>query len=387
MRLHSLAALLSIMLLPSLCLHGGKASASDLVYSFTGGTDGAHPLGGVVAIKRRVYGTTLGGGQYGNGAVYSLTDWGFETVVYSFAAGSDGDEPAGTLITDGSGNLYGTTIYEGDATCRCGIVFKVTTGGKETVLYRFKGGSGDGAYPFGAVVMDGAGNLYGTTSTGGDHNSGTLFRLAPDGTETVLHSFGGTDDGSDAFAGPIIDGRGNLYGTTVYGGRFNLGTVWEYTARGKEKVLYSFGARSDDGTEPYASLLRDKSGNLYGTATGYSGMPNAGTVFEITPDGTEDILYAFSGGNDGCAPAAPLIRDKNGNMFGTATGCGLYFGTVFEIEAGGGFKLIYQLTGDDGFEPNGLYEDKSGGLWGTSYYGGRSTNCHNGCGAVFKVIQ
>jgi len=363
----SLAGVFGLVLLGSMCLGAGKTSA-DVVYMFTDGRDGSHPLAGLVEINGNFYGTTMGAGQFGAGVVYELTPQGVETVIHAFRAGADGDGPAATLITDGLGNLYGTAIFEGDSICRCGIVYKVTTTGAETVLHRFTGGS-DGAYPYGSVVMDSAGNLYGTTMRGGKNDAGTLFRISPDGTGTVLHSFGGKKDGSNPFAGPIIDAKGNVYGTTISGGAYDQGTVWKYIAKGREKVLYSFGT-TGDGTMPYDSLLRDKYGNLYGTAQ-FGGSNNAGTVFQITPHGTERILYTFTGGDDGCMPVAPLMRDPHGNLFGTATGCGEYYGTIFKIDTAGTFQVVHEFEGLlDGFQPNsGLLEDENGDLWGTTWWG------------------
>ena len=178
--------------------------------------------------------------------------------------------------------------------------------------------------------MDGSGNLYGTTAAGGTSNKGTVFKITPNGPESVLYSFAGVPDGQYPNAGLIMDGSGNLYGTTLVGGANGPGTVFKITPNGTESVLYSF-ANGSDGQDPYAGLIMDGSGNLYGT-TVYGGTSNNGTVFKITPNGTESLLYSFGTGSDGQYPNAGLIMDVSGNLYGTTYNGGTNgVGTVFKI--------------------------------------------------------
>ncbi|MGH6889209.1 MAG: choice-of-anchor tandem repeat GloVer-containing protein [Rhizomicrobium sp.] len=318
-------------------------------------------------------------------------------VLYSFAGGSDGIWPEADLIRDENGNLYGTTDYGGGQGCNnsneCGTVFKLAPDGTETVLHAFTGGR-DGSDPFASLIMDKNGNLYSTTNSGGRDNVGTVFKLAPDGTETVLHAFTGGEfnfDGGYPYAGLIEDRDGNFYGTTGFDGAFSGGTVFRLAPGGKEKVLHAFGNGSD-GWEPYARLVRDKSGNLYGT-TSYGGGTGCfgtgcGTVFKLAPDGTETVLYAFTGGSDGNGPYAGLIEDKNGNLYGTTVqgggtgcndgGCGI----IFKLAPDGTETVLHAFTGGaDGLYPfAGLIEDKNGNLYGTASAGGGDGN-----GTVFKL--
>ena len=210
-------------------------------------------------------------------------------------------------------------------------------GQTETVLYSFGGQYGDAAYPlYAGLALDKQGDLYGTTPNFGANNGGTVFKLTPTGTETVLHSFGRAyvgPDGSQPYGGVVLDKKGNLYGTTGLGGANNSGTVFEMTPDGAETVLYSFGNQPGDGAFPLAGLVLDKQGNLYGT-TVYGGAHGGGTVFQLTPDGAETVLYSFgSQPGDGTNPYAGLVLDKKGNLYGTTGAGGQYGfgGTVFKV--------------------------------------------------------
>src|ERR1700686_2567522 len=184
------------------------------------------------------------------------------TVLYNFGGSSDGGDPYATLIRDSAGNLYSTADYGG--TAFAGVVFKVAPNGTETVLYNFSGGA-DGAQPFSALVRDKAGNLYGTTTMGGSANAGVVFKLDPGGTETVLHNFTGGTDGTTPTGGLLEDKAGNFYGTTSQGGTSNAGVLFKIGAKGKYSVLHTFTGATNDGKYPtYTSLLKDSAGNLYG---------------------------------------------------------------------------------------------------------------------------
>lgn len=279
-----------------------------------------------------------------------------------------------------------------------------------TTLYEFMGGS-DGGIPYGALVSDASGNLYGTTYVGGDvsrcgnRGCGEVFVLAPDGTKTMLHAFEAGKDGSHPTAGVIRDSKGNLYGTTVEGGKNDLcvdcGTVFKVAPDGKESVLHAFTGGSD-GRAPYGGLVKDKSGNLYGTTSegggnGCSGF-GCGTVFKVTKAGVETVLYAFTGGADGRAPSSygNLLLDAAGNLYGatgaggdlscpqSSSGCGV----VFETPAGGGETVLHTFAGgtDDGALPEGgVIADTSGNLYGVTGWGGAGGCTGNGCGTVFEL--
>ncbi len=229
---------------------------------------------------------------------------------------------------DGQGNLYGTT--SGGGAFGVGTVFELTATGEETVLYSFGAHSEDGAWPHCGLIMDKKGNLYGTTEGGGAPKQGTVFELTPSGTETVLHSFsGGSKDGSSPDAGLVMDKKGNFYGTAG-GGAHNLGIVYQVTALGNETVFYNFGSQPGDGQNPYAGLVMDQKGNLYGT-TVVGG--DFGNVYMLSPAAQLTNLYTFKNQyGDGMFPYGRILRDKSGNLYGTTLGGGIYTeGTVFKL--------------------------------------------------------
>jgi uncharacterized repeat protein (TIGR03803 family) len=299
-------------------------------------TDGGNPKSDLVRdASGNLYGTTeIGGsGSCGCGVVYKMAPDGTETVLYNFLGGSDGASPVAGLVLDASGNLYGTTPHGGGAcsdNTGCGTVFRLTSGGVETVLHAFTNGS-DGAYPRASVILDKKGNLYGAAG-GGSGTFGDIFKIGAAGTFKVLLTFSGGADGGGPFGRLLRDGNGNLYGTTNYGGANGYGTVFEFTPAVGESVLHSF--TNTDGTYPAAGLISDKSGNLYGTTQfGGSGSCGCGTVFKLAPNGAETTLHSFFGGDgDGAQPLGVLLRDKWGNLYGT-TLAGF-------VENGGGIFII-----------------------------------------------
>ena len=314
-------------------LHAARAAHADMVlYSFAGGNDGQLPHAGLIMDSAgNLYGTTEeGGGLHCGGScgtVFKLAPDGTETVLHSFTGIDDGNVLVSGLIEDGAGDFYGTTIFGG--TDGYGTVFKLAPDGTETVLYSFQGGS-DGAFLQAGVIRDSVGDLYGTTSEGGTDGYGTVFRLAPDGTKTVLYSFMGGSDGAFPLAGLIRVGH-NLYGTTKAGGAYGSGTIFELAPHHTETVLYSF-MDGSDGAFPQAGVIRDRAGNLYGT-TSQGGTHGAGTVFKLAPDGTETVLHSFKGGGDGQVPYAGLMMGANGYLYGTTVRGGTYRkGTVFKIK-------------------------------------------------------
>lgn len=248
-----------------------------VLYSFTGAGDGAFPNGVISDAQGNFYGTTNRGGAFNQGTVFEFTAAGVEKVIYSFTGSSDGGEPFDSaLYRDAQGNLFGTTMFDG-GTISLGVVFKVTPDGAESVLHTFLGGS-DGAHPKGSLISDGKGNLYGTTSSGEHLKGGTVFQITTAGVLTELHTFSGPD-GFDPNAGLAMDADGNLFGTTFSGGSSNDGVIFEITAQGVETVLHNFSG--SDGSTPYNGLIIDQLGNLYGT-TGFGGAFDQGTVFKLT---------------------------------------------------------------------------------------------------------
>jgi uncharacterized repeat protein (TIGR03803 family) len=329
-----------------------------------------------------------------------------ETILYGGFSSATGEYPYdyGSLVMDASGNLYGTT-YEGGAG-GYGTVFELVNSSgtySEKVLYSFTGSGGDGSHPYAGLIMDASGNLYSTTETGGTSGYGTVFELVNSSgsySEKVLYSFTGSGgDGSDPLAGLIMDASGNLYSTTFDGGTSGCGTVFELvnsSSTYSEKVLHSFANSGGDGWRPYAGLIMDASGNLYGT-TYVGGTSGPGTVFElVNSSGTysEKVLYSFTGsGGDGSQPVAGLIMDASGNLYGTTLiggtsedcygGCG----TVFELVNSSGTyseKVLHSFTYSDGEYPQaGLIMDASGNLYGTTEEGGTS----GGNGTVFELVN
>ncbi len=315
------------------------------LYIFTGGSDGALPLARVIlGPNGTLYGTTYAGGG-GAGVVFNLhpparvpthvfSPW-TEDVLYQFGNVFDGNNPEGDLVFDAAGNIYGTTSsggYECEDTVYCGTVYELTphgSGWTESILYKFT--NGDVATPLAGVVSDQAGNLYGTTSS-----LYAVFELLHSGsgwTETTLYQPGYEGGAPTPAGGVIFDPAGNLYGATQYGGTNGVGTVFELMPMGGgwiASTLYNF----TGGGTPLGTLVRDASGNLYGT-TCEGGVHNSGSVFKLTPSGggwTETDLYDFTGGNDGYCPMGNVTLDAEGNIYGTAyAGGSRGYGTVFEI--------------------------------------------------------
>jgi uncharacterized repeat protein (TIGR03803 family) len=323
------------------------SGTETVLHSFNCQDEGGTPTAGVISDPNGLlFGTTYGGGSGGHGVVYRLDKNGQETVLHSFTGGSDGATVYAGLVRDSAGNLYGVT-RDGGADDR-GVVYKVTKDGVESILHSFTGGS-DGGSPYGTLILDAAGNLYGTTGGGGKLGGricendpglgcGVVFELSPGGTGTVLETFGG-GDGANPWAGVIQNSKGNLFGTTTAGGDLGgdcryfdgCGVVFEIESSGTGKTIHKFTNR--DGATPYGSLTLDTSGNLYGTVQYFNGA-----VFKIDPSGTETELYVFTGGTDGSGPISNAILDSAGNIYGTApysglgAGCGdLGCGVVFKI--------------------------------------------------------
>jgi uncharacterized repeat protein (TIGR03803 family) len=370
------------------------AGKFTVLYGFTGGAGGNSPSGVILDPAGNLYGAAFGG-TANWGVVYMLdaSKRYKETVLHTFTGGTDGSYPNG-LIRDSSGNLYGTTASGGiagtGAGYGAGVVYKLDAAGEQTVLYSFTGGA-DGCYPGSPVALDAAGNLYGTTGGGGAAAGlagwGVVFEVDTAGQETVLHTFSGGTDGGIPEAGVILTAAGNFYGTTYQGGAQGVGTVYKLNGDGKETVLYSFSAAADGGN-PMSGLSRDAAGNFYGT-TYFGGAANYGGVYKLDTKGNETLLYSFTGEADGGFPAAGVALDSAGNLYGTTShGGAAGYGVVFKLNTAGQETVLYSFTGgaDGGGPQAGVIRDSEGNLYGTTVSGGETGICiPSGCGVVYQV--
>ena len=377
--------------------------------------DGTEPMAGLIFdASGNLYGTTFDGGAYDYGTVFELTPtaggrW-TEKILHNFNDdGKDGFGVLAGLTIDAAGNLYGTTSEGGSFSCSqyglygCGTIFELTPksggGWTEKTLHDFNGA--DGASPYAGLIFDAFGNLYGATTCclGTDGYYGNVFELMPKAgggwTEKILHNFNGTDGVGVLYGNLVFDAFGNLYGTSWAGGAAGYGVVFELTptARGDwtERILHNF--NGTDGAEPYAGVVFDAAGNLYGTTETLG--PHGGTAFELTPKAgggwAEKVLFNFSYA-EGYFPYAGLILDAKGNLYGTTYEGGADGGgTVFELtpKADGRWKheVLHNFNRNSGDYPSaGLIFDSSGNLYGTTTEGG-DTSCGNGigCGTVFEL--
>ena len=341
--------------------------------------DGAGPGAAVVQDRYgNLHGTTTGGGSGDAGTVFELTSGGTEIGLYSFPLGlpEDGLYPYTPVILDSQGNIYGTTEYGGNSdNCYlgCGIVFELGGGG-EKVLYTFVGEYYDGCYPGQGLVMDRKGDLYGTTSSCGSSNHGTIFKIDTAGNFSVVHNFGGgSSDGANPGNGRLrIDKKGNLYGVTAWGGANNYGVLYKLSKSGTLTVLHSFAGGTSDGCRPQGSVTMDEAGNFYGT-TYQCGLSGYGTIWKVSKAGTETILHNFSfTSSDGCSPVAGVALDPKGNVYGDTLGCGANnWGVVYEFSSGGVFSLLHSFDYWDGGSPYGeVFRRGNGTLYGTTELGG-----------------
>ncbi|HLY05224.1 MAG TPA: choice-of-anchor tandem repeat GloVer-containing protein [Rhizomicrobium sp.] len=395
------------------------AASYKVLYNFGLTRDDGVLPNGLINIKNTLYGTALQGGvstrcnnkaEPGCGTVFSITTDGVYKTLHSFKGGTDGIGPSSGNLIDVNGTLYGTTVAGGTGSCPydgdgCGTIFSITTKGRERVVYSFKDND-DGYEPNSLINVNGT--SYGTTLLGGTGNCtiyagltgcGTMFSIAPDGTKTILYNFTGGGHGAGP-SGGLIYVNGKLYGTTVFGGTGSCtydgakgcGTVFSVTPDGKEKVLYSFrGGR--DGAEPAGAGLVDVKGKFFGTTSGGGGQWGGGTVFSLSMDGHEQVLHKFGYGRHGGVPEASLL-DVNGTLFGTAEYGGAKYrsGVIFSITRTGTENVVHQFTSTDGMFPQAQMIDINGTIYGTTEQGGRTFllgGClgdgGNGCGVVFSV--
>jgi uncharacterized repeat protein (TIGR03803 family) len=351
-------------------------------------TDGNNPIAGLTqGINGSMYGSTLRGGAYNAGTVFSISANRTVTTLYNFCSEedcADGVGPIAALTEDVQGNFYGTT--NSGSSENWGTVFKITPVGVLTTLHSFclQSGCPDGQLPSG-LVLAADGNFYGITSTGGAHSWGTFFKITPSGDLTTLYSF---NSGNGSPISVIQAANGNFYGTSVVGGTEDCGTIFAITPTGVLTTLHSFAGT--DGRNPHAGLIQGVDGNFYGTTAAggtYTGSfcdYGCGTVFRIAPDGELTTLHSFDL-TDGAYPYAELIQSTDGNFYGTTTSGGAGdeingYGTVFMITPSGTLTTLHSFDKKDGTAPHDLAQRTDGSLYGTTYAGGASRH-----GTIFRL--
>ncbi len=398
---------MKLMVAVTLLLAGLLTSASSqtfqVFYTFHF-SDGSMPNGDLVRdTAGNLYGTTQFGGKSNRGLVYKLDGNGQQTILYTFTGGSDGGIPIGRLLRDSGGNLYGITSLGGDPTCSCGTVFKLTSNGTLKVLHSFTGGTdgsqNQGQPELGLVMANGA--LYGSASFGGvsgcdgSLGCGVVFKVTQSGTETVLHRFTGKADG--AFPQDLItDGAGNIYGAS--GGSYqagNAGTLFKVDATGKLTTLYTFPG-GVTGTSPRWRLLRNSTGVFHGVTQFGGNTTNCaissagcGVIFSVDASGKEHVLHAFGKSASGGEEPSGGLLDVAGTFYGVTvyggtinSNCTFGCGVVYGVKSGGGYSVLYRFTGGaDGGLPSGrLTQDAAGNLYGATDLGGSGNN-----GVIYKI--
>jgi uncharacterized repeat protein (TIGR03803 family) len=377
------------LLLATVAAH---AVSERVVYNLAGGSGGgSNPYSKpIVTASGLIYGTAASGGVKNYGTIFELNPkagggWNARTIHF-FKGGSEGTTPAGNIVFDAAGNLYGVTSANGG-----GTVYQLSPNGNGSwtlhTIYSFQGYPNANT-PYAGLTIDASGNLYGTTNSGGANGVGAIYKLSPNGdgtwTESVLYSLGSySGDGTFTWAEPVFDAAGNIYGTTVTGGAFGQGTVYKLSPNSggtwTESILYSFTGGADQGI-PKDAVWLDSSGNIFGTASA-DGTNGAGTVFELSPnsDGsyTEKTLHIFGAVGDGYRPYSGLTPDAAGNLYGTTYVGGAHgAGSVYRMHpgTGGGWSenVVYSFTGStDGNAPGiGVTLGNGGVFYGGTSYGG-----------------
>lgn len=375
----------AIVALATIGMQPVKAQTFTVLYTFTGGVDGGTPMATPILYNGAMYGTTSGGGLYASGTVYGFSvKLNKEVALHSFN-GADGSGPIAGLVQDSSHNFYGAAYRGG--TYNDGTLFKLTPAGTFSLLFNFAGPPAEGIGPAGTLVFDPKGNLYGTTYVGGSSKGwGTTYEFSSTGVFTTGKNF--SPSGALPRAGLNYE-AGLLYGTTCGCGSIPYGgTIYQ---AGQELALYTFTGGAD-GSQPMGGLIGDGKGNLYGTtaAGGTGAFGNGyGVVFEFNIATTVlTVLHTFTG-PDGGVPEAALARDSQGNLYGTTTLGGAYgYGNVFKLTPTGTFTSLHDFTGGtDGAKPTaGVFVDASGNVWGAASSGG-SAIAPGGYGTLFVISQ
>jgi uncharacterized repeat protein (TIGR03803 family) len=360
-------------------------SSVTVLHSFTSGADGVVPMSDLIqATDGNFYGTTPAGGTSGVGTIYKVTPGGTLTILHTFQGGpADGSVPAAALIQATDGNFYGTT-QSGGANF-CGTIFKMTPAGTVSLLHSLSAPL-DGCGPQATLIQATDGNFYGTATNAGQFGNGTVFKVTPAGTYTVLYNFaGGGMDGSFPISPLLQAADGDFYGTTPSGGASGAGTIFKMTPGGTLTVVHEFAGGQLEGGSPRGALIQGSDGNLYGT-TRNGGDFNAGTAFKMTPDGTVTVVHSFNSGTEGGSPQSALLQGADGNFYGTtlnAGGLGAFFGTAFKMTPTGTLTVLHEFAGgpNDGLSPfSALTKGSDGNFYGTTRNGGAS-----GAGVVFRL--
>ena len=365
---------------------GVQAQIYTVLYNFTNEGDGRLPYGRLTQdAVGNLYGTAKYGGPEDFGLVFKLDTSGKQSAFWTSSGGDAGLYPFGGLVFADS-FFYGTTSLGG-----CGVLFKLDATGRITVLHSFSSSvqKTDGCVPQADLVRDATGNVYGTTASGGSFGFGTVFKLDGAGNYSVLHAFAGPPgDGKGPSPGSLaFDEAGDLFGTTASGGAYNNGTIFRLEPRGRETILHHFTGGAE-GRTPRGSLVRTSAGLLFGTVP-YGGSDQScsggcGIIFGLDGTGKGAILHNFNFAKDGALPAGGLVRDAAGSLYGTtAEGGPLGYGVVFKLESTGREVILHSFDFADGSVPFAtLLLDPAGTLYGTTLHGGAF-----GWGVVFKITQ
>jgi uncharacterized repeat protein (TIGR03803 family) len=337
---------------------------------------GTNPLGSLVlGSDGDLYGMASSGGRYGRGTVFKTSPTGTVTVLKGFDQ-FDGQYPMGSLVQGSDGDFYGLTYLGGNnGYSGNGTIFKISPAGTHTVLSRFE--PSDGAYPQGSLVQGRDKNFYGMTLRGGSSSQGTIFKLTPSGTSTLLKSFTGTDGAAPR--GSLVQGTdGDFYGMTVEGGSTGRGTIFKVSSAGRHTVLHHFTGVS--GASPYGSLVQGRDGNFYGM-TFEGGSSGQGTVFRITPAGVHTVLRNLTGA-DGTNPQGSLVQGTDGDFYGmTQRGGSNGAGTIFKMNPAGAYTVLKDFEYYEmGSTYGSLVQARDGDFYGMTTHGG-----YWGSGTVFKI--
>jgi len=384
----------------------GASIASAQTYSvlynfgtFTGAP--ATPEEGIMTQGRNgnIYSTTDYGGTNNSGAVFELTPAGEIKVLYNFCSETnctDGSVPKGGLTLGYDGNFYGVTYSGGMGNYPEGTIYRMTPSGVLTTLHNFETQNSNGMLPTSAPVLGSSSTLYGVSYSGGQYGRGLMYSITPSGTYKVLYEFGANSNDGSGPATPALGPDGNLYGTTSAGGIFPInGIVYRITPTGQETILHNFSGT--DGSTPSSPLVLGSDGNFYGTTLN-GGSTGFGVVFKISPAGVFQVLHDMNGTTDGAFLWAGPVQASDGNLYGVGSDGGITSvncldstcGTLFEITRSGNFSVLYDFVGTTGFYPlTTPFQHTNGMIYGQTYNGGSGTYCANDqgrdlCGVVYQ---